>query len=153
MPHPLHVVRPRALETHRREVGAASSLSCSIPPPTHAQNVNLDQHIASQWLSFIDVLGQLRGEATLRPLYDVVQAYLQAAVADESHTLVILDTVSPLEWIGYSTTELFRFLRALAALCRKVRSAMPFSTAYSRCRTEQCRPRYPTPYYHPWRSG
>ena len=86
--------------------------------------MNLEQHIASQRLSFIDVLSQLHGATTLRPLYDIAQAHLQATAADEGHALVILDTVSPLEWIGYSTTELFRFLRALSALCRKVRSVL-----------------------------
>ena len=85
--------------------------------------MNLDQHVASRRLSFIDVLSQLRSETTLRSLYDVVQTHLHAAGPDEGPALVILDDVSVLEWLGYSTTELFRFLRALTALCRKVRNA------------------------------
>lgn len=95
--------------------------------------MNLDQHIASQSLSFIDVLSQLRSitTSTLRPLYDVVRTHLQTAVVDEGHTLVILDDVSPLEWIGYSTTELSHFLRALSALCRRVRNTSYPGAIYS----------------------
>ncbi|KZT65043.1 hypothetical protein DAEQUDRAFT_814575 [Daedalea quercina L-15889] len=88
-------------------------------------NSNLDQHIASQRLSLIDALSQLQPESTtLRPLYDVLHANLTAAAADEGHALVILDDVSSLEWIGFSTADLSRFLRALSALCRKSNAAL-----------------------------
>lgn len=136
MPHPRHTSRPRALETYRCEVGAASPLSRSIHPPTHVQNANLDQHIASHRLAFIDVPSRLRSsDTTLRPLYDVVRTHLQTDVADEGHTLVILDDVSALEWIGYSVVELSRFLRALSALCRKVRHPLYFVSIRSCLRT------------------
>lgn len=38
----------------------------------------------------------------------------------DSGALVILDDVSSLEWMGYSTSDLCRFCRALRALCSKV---------------------------------
>ncbi|KAJ7643227.1 hypothetical protein B0H17DRAFT_1104512 [Mycena rosella] len=77
-------------------------------------NVHLDQHAS---FLFLDVLGLARaGEpATLRPVLDAVVA----ALKPDKDTLVILDDLAALEWLGIaSVLDLTRFVRALHAACR-----------------------------------
>ncbi|KAH9916326.1 uncharacterized protein B0H18DRAFT_1038612 [Fomitopsis serialis] len=135
LPSPADFLLHKLLADHLKHVrGTGAQTRClilaTLNDPTRwkhiaaKSNVSLDQHTASRRLSFIDVLGQVQSSATLRPLYDSVRAQLKAAAPDEGRTLVILDDLSPLEWIGYSTIELSRFLRALSASCREANAAL-----------------------------
>jgi len=93
-------------------------------------NINLGQLATNGSFIFVDLLNEAVlpisepfGNAitrSLRPLYDIVEAELSAADVD-NQPLVILDDVSSLAWLGFSTLELSRFTRALWATCRKVR--------------------------------
>ncbi|KAI0720905.1 hypothetical protein C8Q72DRAFT_788049 [Fomitopsis betulina] len=130
LPSPADFLLHKLLADHLKHGSARCLILATLHDPARwkhiaaKSNANLDQHIASHRLAFIDVPSRLRSsDTTLRPLYDVVRTHLQTDVADEGHTLVILDDVSALEWIGYSVVELSRFLRALSALCRKHKAA------------------------------
>ncbi|KAH9839817.1 uncharacterized protein C8Q71DRAFT_463760 [Rhodofomes roseus] len=136
LPSPADFLLHKLLADHLKHVrGSGTQTRClvlaTVADPARwkhiaaKSNVNLDQHVASQRLMFIDVLGRVQSGETLRPLYDIVQAELgKAAAEDEGRTLVILDDLSPLEWVGYTTLELARFSRALSAASRKANAAL-----------------------------
>lgn len=94
----------------------------------HIQNVNLQNHLESGSLVFIDLLaafetdhdGFLYGENSLRAVFDRVKEYLPSEAENSSSNLLILDDISSLEWMGVSSSEVQRFARALRALCLKV---------------------------------
>ncbi|KAG8214085.1 hypothetical protein J3R82DRAFT_10843 [Butyriboletus roseoflavus] len=52
-------------------------------------------------------------------IFDLVSTELRSGQED-AKTLVILDDIATLEWLGYSVLELSRLCRALRALCLKV---------------------------------
>lgn len=89
------------------------------------QNVNLDQHLSSGSLDFVDVLSHVQlpepsddpAKPTLRPLFDHVVAKIGS---DSTSTLIILDDITSLQWIGFSSFDIARFTRALRALCLRV---------------------------------
>jgi hypothetical protein len=81
----------------------------------------------SESFAFIDVLKMVKPPSTgtavpaLRPVFDVVAATLQLKRSDKAaQTLVILDDITSLEWIGFSLIDIVRFSRALRALCLQV---------------------------------
>ncbi|KIP06994.1 hypothetical protein PHLGIDRAFT_30238 [Phlebiopsis gigantea 11061_1 CR5-6] len=84
-------------------------------------NVNLTQLIASRSLVFLDVASTHftpehdSAATSLRPIYDQIRG----ALLEGEDTLVILDDLSSLEWIGTPGIEVARFTRAVCALCRK----------------------------------
>ena len=59
-------------------------------------------------------------KVSLRKMYDHIRDALQLAKEGQVNTLVILDDLATLEWIGVAVEELARFSRALCALCRQV---------------------------------
>jgi hypothetical protein len=73
---------------------------------------------------FVDVLERVRPSdidspaPTLRPILDAVVSAL--GPNDGSDTLVIIDDLATLDWLGFSVLDITRFCRALAAACRKV---------------------------------
>lgn len=92
-----------------------------------AQNVNLTQHISSGSLVFLDgknlpapSASHNTGKTELRPLFDLVRFELDKWAESGCRTLVMIDDVSVLEWIGFSVVDISRFIRALYAACRKV---------------------------------
>jgi len=81
----------------------------------------VDQLIASGSLKFVDILSHVQPDATtLRPLLDLVQAFVNDLPSTTPHLLVVFDTISTLEWLGFNATEVCRLGRALSSLCRKV---------------------------------
>lgn len=59
--------------------------------------------------------------AALRPILDIVGNALQIPGGGfDAGAMVILDDITSLEWIGFSSLDLLRFSRALCALCRRV---------------------------------
>ena len=59
-------------------------------------------------------------QVSLRKMYDHIRDALQLAKEGQVNTLVILDDLATLEWIGVAVEELARFSRAVCALCRQV---------------------------------
>jgi len=93
------------------------------------QNLNLTQLSNSGSLHFIDVvpmLGSPENPDSFRTLFEQVNTVLDATETSTEPTLVILDDITTLEWIGYSALAATRFCRALRALCLKVRSWIAF---------------------------
>ncbi|KAF8240221.1 hypothetical protein L208DRAFT_1449553 [Tricholoma matsutake] len=92
-------------------------------------NVNLDQHLSSGSLDFVDVLSHVQlpepsddpAKPTLRPLFDHVVAKIGS---DSTSTLIILDDITSLQWIGFSSFDIARFTRALRALCLRVNATL-----------------------------
>lgn len=88
------------------------------------QNLNLEQSISSGSLLFVDVMSIIASDScfnTAKPLFDHVQNIISnISVSALSHTLILLDDISTLEWIGVPVLELSRFARALCSLCRRV---------------------------------
>ncbi|KAK7470329.1 hypothetical protein VKT23_001759 [Stygiomarasmius scandens] len=86
------------------------------------QNLNLTQLSSSGSLHFIDVvpmLGSPENPDSFRTLFERVNTVLDATETSTEPTLVILDDITTLEWIGYSALATTRFCRALRALCLK----------------------------------
>ncbi|KIK64146.1 hypothetical protein GYMLUDRAFT_162044 [Collybiopsis luxurians FD-317 M1] len=85
-------------------------------------NVNLSQQISAETFHFINVslaLENVKVAATpFYALYEQIASVFEKASPERS-ALVILDDISALEWMGYSISDLFRFCRALRALCLK----------------------------------
>jgi hypothetical protein len=89
------------------------------------QNVNLAQPTRMSSFDFVDVLAEVKppepsadpSTPTLRPLFDRVASKVGP---NATPTLVILDDVTSLQWIGFSFLDITRFTRALRALCLKV---------------------------------
>ncbi|KAG7448484.1 uncharacterized protein BT62DRAFT_964874 [Guyanagaster necrorhizus] len=79
-------------------------------------NVNLAQEENSGSLTFVDISSFEPEESGLRQIFNVVVEALKECTPD---SLVILDDVSTLEWIGVSTLDILRFCRALRAQCIK----------------------------------
>jgi hypothetical protein len=107
------------------------SSNCGIFTP---KNLNLSTYLASDSLLFADVLAIAQPPCThpsaqqqpaLRPIVDLVGNALEKSDR-EAVRMIILDDITSLEWIGFSTLDLIRFSRALCALCRKV-------LIYNRC--------------------
>ncbi|KAJ7032712.1 hypothetical protein C8F04DRAFT_1356990 [Mycena alexandri] len=87
-------------------------------------NLHLDQKVSSGAFIFIDVLERVRPPDTdsplpvLRPILDAVVSALGPG-ADRADTLVIVDDLATLDWLGFSVLDITHFCRALAATCRK----------------------------------
>ncbi|KZT22202.1 hypothetical protein NEOLEDRAFT_1150189 [Neolentinus lepideus HHB14362 ss-1] len=91
--------------------------------------VNLAALIESQALRFLDMVKDIQPHlgtddstrSTLVPLINEVRSLLQQQgdVQADQPTLILLDDISTLEWMGYATNELAKFLRALSILARK----------------------------------
>ncbi|KAJ7684293.1 hypothetical protein DFH06DRAFT_970027 [Mycena polygramma] len=87
-------------------------------------NLHLDQQSASGAFVFIDVLERVsppdidsNDMPVLRPILDEVASELGRSEGHE--TLVIVDDLATLDWLGFSVLDIARFCRALAAACRK----------------------------------
>ncbi|KAJ7782329.1 hypothetical protein DFH07DRAFT_909130 [Mycena maculata] len=85
-------------------------------------NVHLDQQGSA--FVFVNVLQRVPPpnnvsptEPVLRPILDTVVSALGAD--EEMDTLVIVDDLAVLEWLGFSVPDIIRFVRALYAACRK----------------------------------
>ncbi|KIJ68092.1 hypothetical protein HYDPIDRAFT_126768 [Hydnomerulius pinastri MD-312] len=88
-------------------------------------NLNLSQNGR---FKFIDLNAQLEvpvetglasNESRLRSVYDLVSSELRNALGGDGKSLVILDDIASLEWLGFSALDLSRFCRALKVLCLK----------------------------------
>jgi hypothetical protein len=66
------------------------------------------------------VLSSAKVNTTLRPLLDEIKQALVLPPTGLQPSLIIVDDVSVMDWIGIPALEIQRFLRALSALCRKV---------------------------------
>ena len=91
------------------------------------QNVNLSTNLDLGSLMLVDVMSHLtprvatEGYPTLGELYKNIHSVLNIFSEDvEKNTLLILDDLTALEWIGIPTEEIARFARALCALSRRV---------------------------------
>lgn len=90
----------------------------------------MSQHVDSGTLRFIDVpsfvqppLAGSSAKAPLRPLFDSVVDSLSVDTSNGGGNvdhLVILDDITTLEWIGFPSLDVSRFIRALVAACRRV---------------------------------
>ena len=86
--------------------------------------MNLPLHISSGVVKFVDIAAQCSplgvSEPRLSATFDLVSSLLPSEVPT-SGSVVILDDVSTLEWIGFSAPDIIRFVRALRVACHKVR--------------------------------
>ncbi|PPQ68880.1 hypothetical protein CVT24_007689 [Panaeolus cyanescens] len=87
-------------------------------------NLNLEQRLNKGSLTFIDALNHIQPNFEspnqalgLDIIFEQIRSRLDQST-DES-PLVILDDLASLEWMGFPTISLTRFLRALRALCLK----------------------------------
>ena len=81
----------------------------------------MDQLVTSGSLEFVDILSHVQpGAGTLRPLFNLAQKFISDASVTTTHSLVVFDGVSTLEWLGFTAIEVGCLSRALSSLCRKV---------------------------------
>jgi hypothetical protein len=91
---------------------------------TSQQHLNLSSLLQHKSVVWIDV----SPDASQKELVDLLSIYtrvrgaLDAPVNLEERRLVILEDLVTLEWIGCSVVEIKRFVRALTALCCRVRT-------------------------------
>lgn len=92
------------------------------------ENQNLAMHMEAESLEFIDVVSDVQAvidpsvKPSLRPIFERVSKSLDGSNSGSS--LVVLDDITSLEWIGFPTLDIWRFTRALRALCIKARLKM-----------------------------
>ncbi|TFK24353.1 hypothetical protein FA15DRAFT_687524 [Coprinopsis marcescibilis] len=92
--------------------------------------VNLSTHVTSGAVQFVD-LGETASEplpssrelSSTPPFASPVEIVAKA-LETESETLVILDSLAELEWMGYKTLDVWRFVRKLRAICLKAGSTL-----------------------------
>lgn len=69
-------------------------------------------------------------DSDLKIVLERVGAFLERSGNDQSretqHAIVILDDITMLEWIGFPLIDVARFVRALRAVCSKVRLLLSF---------------------------
>ncbi|GLB36869.1 putative elongation complex protein 6 [Lyophyllum shimeji] len=118
----------RTLISHIKEAKNAKSVVLSVSEGIERwkaiaakSNVSLSQHITTGAVNFVDVMSHVQssldsGQPSLRPLFDLVNASLQS---HDAPSLVILDDIASLQWIGFSLLDISRFTRALCGICRK----------------------------------
>ncbi|KAJ4490625.1 hypothetical protein J3R30DRAFT_3694315 [Lentinula aciculospora] len=96
-------------------------------------NVNLSQQIAAKMVHFVDVtsLAPVHNDSDevhanpFRVLYEQISTIIENKNHDlKPGALVMVDDISSLEWIGYSTSDLFKLCRALRALCLKKQATL-----------------------------
>ena len=92
--------------------------------------MNLAQHIASKAFEYHDVSAELDrilesvdqdGVPPLRALYDAI---VDRLAQQEAPSLFVLDALSELLWLGLPEKDARLFVRALRALCLKVRRSL-----------------------------
>ncbi|KAI6040228.1 hypothetical protein EDC04DRAFT_1524713 [Pisolithus marmoratus] len=92
--------------------------------------LNLAQNAKFKFIDLFKVLEASSEEAMggadtrLRHIINLLSLDIGTMRAVEEQTLVILDDFASLEWLGFSTLDLFRFARALKALCLKSGAAL-----------------------------
>ncbi|KAI0266948.1 hypothetical protein BC834DRAFT_823004 [Gloeopeniophorella convolvens] len=84
---------------------------------------NLNPKIEQGTITFIDIPTQLptlspSDNVTLLPILDLIRRSM-AQAKGSSRTLLIIDDLATLEWIGHSALDISRFARAAVALCAK----------------------------------
>ncbi|OCH89063.1 hypothetical protein OBBRIDRAFT_794652 [Obba rivulosa] len=91
-------------------------------------SVNYAQCLASQRLVYLDAMAHADVGAmspSLVSLFRALQDTLDAQLSDpDAPTLLVLDDIAALEWMGVSELEVSRFARAIYALCRKTNAAL-----------------------------
>lgn len=97
-------------------------------------NLHLDQQSASGAFTFIDVLERICPPNTdtdssiaprpiLLPILDAIESVL--GPPDTGYdTLVIMDDLAALDWLGFPVLDVTRFCRALHAMCRKANATL-----------------------------
>ncbi|KAK7692137.1 hypothetical protein QCA50_003756 [Cerrena zonata] len=131
----------RILSTHLKEANESKCLFLSVSESltrlraiAGKSNLNLPQYIQSGSFHFVDVASQIdppvkietsfNQQPSLKPIFELTKQKLSGWSGTESSVLVILDDISTLEWIGYSITDLLRFIRVLSAFCRKANASL-----------------------------
>ena len=91
--------------------------------------MNLTQHIASKAFEYYEVSVELdrilesvdQDGVPLRALYDTI---VDRLAQQEALSLIVLDALSELLWLGLPEKDARLFVRALRALCLKVRRSL-----------------------------
>ncbi|KAH8120124.1 hypothetical protein DFH11DRAFT_1685518 [Phellopilus nigrolimitatus] len=95
------------------------SVAARLSPPTH-----LSSHISNGSFKFLDALTEPHTTASaLRLLYDKISRILDEPDAGDANSdspnMIVLDSISFLEWSGISVVDVKCFVRALRALCNR----------------------------------
>ena len=95
-----------------------------------AQNLSLSARIDDGSLIFVDTSTVLSRQAhpeneSLRPVWDVLNNHLTNTRQSNpalDDLVLILDDITTLDWVGYPSPDIARFVRAVSSLCAKVSS-------------------------------
>lgn len=121
------------------------------------QSLNIPNLIAKQSLIFVDVETETAesytaSQPSLRRVFDRLISLLHDEAHLFAHTLLIVDDLSTLEWVGFSTQDVSHFVRALSAACHKVRPCSRVSSTPLIACAVQRLAHHKTPYHHAWKS-
>ncbi|KAJ7072835.1 hypothetical protein C8F01DRAFT_262424 [Mycena amicta] len=91
-------------------------------------NLQLDPLVEAGSFTFIDILERVKppdnitdSEPRLLPILELVASTISES---ENDTLVIVDDLATLDWLGFSVLDITRFCRALYAACRKANATL-----------------------------
>ncbi|KAF9241867.1 hypothetical protein BU15DRAFT_87091 [Melanogaster broomeanus] len=87
-------------------------------------NLNLSQNARFKFIDLNTLLEEEPDNNTsrdlrLRRVFDLVTSEVHNVQGGDGKSLIILDDIASLEWLGHSVLDLSRFCRALKALCLK----------------------------------
>ena len=131
-----HFIRPprpcqpaylhRSVSISTSTLVASSRFTVAVPQPG-GRTWDVEELVAAQLAYIRQLASDAAGEVVRDAVVTVPPFFSQFerdALADAEDTLVIVDDLSTLEWIGIPSAEVSRFTRAVCALCRKVRAAL-----------------------------
>ncbi|KZT10582.1 uncharacterized protein LAESUDRAFT_692730 [Laetiporus sulphureus 93-53] len=137
---PADFILHRSLATHLKSGQDARCIILSVSEDAARwnaiagrSNLNLAPCLASQSVVLIEAESilthperhEFSSKSSLKALYDRIRdAVGETPSGLEPKTLVVVDDLAALEWIGMPVQELFRFVRALYAICRKAKAAL-----------------------------
>ncbi|KAI0686750.1 hypothetical protein BC835DRAFT_1378697 [Cytidiella melzeri] len=92
-------------------------------------SLNVPSMVSKGSLVFVDIEAELEQsgsteQPSLRAIFDRTVAHFADEARSLLRTLLVVDDLSILEWIGFSTQEVCRFARALCAACNNTDTSL-----------------------------
>ncbi|EIN11178.1 hypothetical protein PUNSTDRAFT_82728 [Punctularia strigosozonata HHB-11173 SS5] len=121
LPSPADFILHRLVAYHLKKSGTESTciLVTTSDDASRWTHVGAKTHLDARSLVNIDLLSYTKPNASLRPLFNDIKRGLESPSAVGKPSLIIVDDIAVMEWIGFPYVEIARFIRALTALCRQ----------------------------------
>jgi hypothetical protein len=104
----------------------SNEIHVSIRSLSSHQNISIQNHLDLGSVIFMDLLAGLQPPHSQQQLQVIFEHVQQNISRDSTPCLLILDDITTLEWVGFPSTDIQHFIRALRALCLKVSFTIHF---------------------------